>query len=222
MGNIHIITYNTILSLRYHTNKNNYHFPLGSQAAQINAKLEFLPTSIEHEKTQKTANTCYGVSWTEDDRIICAMNKKIEIRQAGSGLQLDQTNVLPKCHNIHSALVVGCSLFTKCMYSKEKKYMTYSGSLDEPTVLHSEKHERPNDLTHISANKEYMASLDIVNKTLNVFSTINNEHLFDIQLTGMERPYGVHLTSDGVLVTDFIGGKLSKYSMSSSYEPLWT
>ena len=175
-------------------------------------------------KTQKTANTCYGVSWTDDDRIICAMSKKIEIRQAGSGLQLDQTTVLPKCHNIHSALVVGCSLFTKCMYSKEKKYMTYSGSLDDPTqtVLHSEEDEKSAKVTHISANKEYVASLDIVTQTLKVFSSFNNEHLFDIQLTGMQRPYGVHLTSDGVLVTELTGGKLSKYSLSPSAEPLWS
>ena len=152
------------------------------------------------------------------------MNKKIEIRQAGSGLQLDQTTVLPKCHNIHSAVLVSGRLYTRCASRKEKKFITYSGSLDEPTqsVLHSEKDEKLNQIIHISANKEYMASLDFVNKTLNVFSTINIEHLFDIQLTGMERPYGVHLTADGVLVTDFIGGKLSKYSMSSSYEPLWT
>ena len=89
------------------------------------------------------------------------------------------------------------------------------------TVLHSEEDEKSTKIIHISANKEYVASLDIVNKTLKVFSSITNEHLFDIQLTGMHRPYGVHLTSDGVLVTDLRGGKLSKYSLWPSAEPIW-
>ena len=67
-----------------------------------------------------------------------------------------------------------------------------------------------------------MASLDFVNKTVKLFSSINNEHLFDIHLSSIQRPYGVHLTSDGVLVTDYIGGKLNKYSLLPSDEPLWT
>ena len=115
-------------------------------------------------------------------------------------------------------------LYTKTGNCETKKYITYSGSLDEPTltVLHSQEDEETTYISHISANKEYVASLDYVNKTLKVFSSIDNEHLFDIQLTGMKRPYGVHLTSDGVLVTDFVGGKLSKYSLSPSDEPLWT
>ena len=38
----------------------------------------------------------------------------------------------------------------------------------------------------------------------------------------MQQPYGVHLISDGVLVTEVNGAKLSKYSLSPSDEPLWT
>ena len=149
---------------------------------------------------------------------------QIEVRQ-DSDLQLDQTIVLPKCHNIHSAVLdSGGKLYTQCASRQEKRYMTYCGSLVEPTktVLHSQEDEKPNQITQISANKEYLASLDYVNNTLKVFSSINNEHLFDIQLTGMKRPYGVLLTTDGVLVTEVNGAKLSKYSLSPSAEPLWS
>ena len=149
-------------------------------------------------KTEKTAESCYGVSWTEDDRILCAINEKIEVWR-GTDLQLDRTTGFPEGHATHSAALVGSRLHTKCESRKEKKYIFYSGSLGEPTqtLLHSEEDEEPTKIIHISANKEYVASLDFVNKTLKVFSSINNEYLIDIQLTGMQQPYGVHLTSDG-------------------------
>ena len=60
-----------------------------------------------------------------------------------------------------------------------------------------------------------------MNKTLKVFSSTTEEHLFDIQLTDFQHPYGVHLTADGVLVTDMNGGKLCKYTLTASPEPIW-
>ena len=217
MGNVQFI-----INMYSNLYKCIHNWFVGSQAAQINAKLEFLPTSIEYVKTEKTAESCYGVSWTEDDRILCAMNKQVEVR-TGFDLQLNKTVVFDDGRNAHSAVLVCGKLFTKCLFGKQKKYITYSGSLDEPTqtVLHSEEDEKPTKIIHISANKEYVASVDYVNKTLKVFSSIDNEHLFDIQLPGMQHPYGVHLTSDGVLVTDWKGGKLSKFSLLPSDDPLW-
>ena len=134
--------------------------------------------------TEKTAESCYGVRWTEDDMVLCALTNKIEVCQ-GIDLQLDRTIRVP---GPNSAALVDNKLFTSSTSSKEKKYMTYCGSLDEPTqtVLHREEADNPTKITHISANKEYVASLDYVNKTLKVFSSIDNEHLFDIPLTGIE------------------------------------
>ena len=105
-----------------------------------------------------------------------------------------------------------------------KKYITYSGSLEDPTqrVLHSEEAENPIQITQLSANKDYIASIDSVNKTLKVFSSTTEEDLLDIQLTKFQHLYGVHLTADGVLVTDLNGGKLCKYALTSSPNPIWT
>ena len=135
------------------------------------------------------------------------MNDQIGVRHS-TDLQLNRIIKFP---GQSSGVLVDKKLFTSSTSSKEKKYITYCGSLDEPTqtVLHSEE-------------AEYVAILDYVNKTLKVFSSIDNEHLFDIPLTGIEQPLGVHLTSDGVLVSDFRDGKLSKYSLTPSEEPLWT
>jgi hypothetical protein len=57
---------------------------------------------------------------------------------------------------------------------------------------------------------------------LKFFSTINEEHQFDIQLPDEQNPYGVHLTSDAALVTFYAGGKLCKYALSPSPDPIWT
>ena len=109
--------------------------------------------------------------------------------------------------------------------SKEKKlYVTYCGTHEQPTqrVLHSEESESDIKINHLSAYKDYIASIDSVNKTLKVFSSTTEEHLFDIQLTDFQSPYGVHLTADAVLVTDSTGGKLCKYALTSSSVPIWT
>ena len=187
------------------------------------AKLEFSPTTIEHVKTEKTADYCYGVSWTDDDRILCAQNQQVEVRHA-TDLRLDKTTAVKDSTWVYSSVQNREKFYFKVGSTTGKKYITYSGSLEDPTqrVLHSEEAENPSKITHLSANADYIASIDYVNKTLKVFSSTTEEHQFDIQLTDFQHPYGVHLTADGVLVTDYTGGKLCKYSLTASPEPIWT
>ena len=187
------------------------------------AKLEFPPTTIEHVKTEKTAGSCYGVSWTDDDRILCAQNKLVEVRHA-TDLRLDKTTTVKYFTVVHSSIGNCEKFYFKVGSATGRKYITYSGSHHEPAqrVLHSEEAKNPNQITHLSANKDYIASIDYVNRALKVFSSTTDEHLFDIQLTDFQSPYGVHLTGDAVLVTDWKGGKLCKYSLTASPEPIWT
>ena len=187
------------------------------------AKLGFPPTTIEHVKTEITAGWCYGVTWTDDDRILCAQNKQVEVRHA-TDLTLDKTLEYPGIDYVDSSAIVNGIIYTQAKSCTAKKYVTCSGSLEDPTqhVLHSEEAENPTKISHLSANQDYIASFDWVNKTLKVFSSTTEEHLFDIKLTDIQHPYGVHLTADGVLVTDWTGGKLCKYSLTASPEPIWT
>ena len=178
---------------------------------------------MEHIKTEKTADPCYGVSWTDDDRILCAQNERVEVRHA-TDLSLDKTTTVKDSEWVWSSFGNCKKFYFKVGSTTEKKYITYSGTLEDPTqrVLHSEEAENPNQICHMSANKDYIASIDSVNKTLKVFSSTTEEHLFDIQLTDIQRPCGVHLTDDAVLVTDSVGGKLCKYTLTPSPEPIWT
>ena len=196
---------------------------VGVNSVNFVAKLDFPPPTIEHMKTEKTAGGCYGVSLTDNDRILCAQNEHVEVRHA-TDLRLDKTTTVKDSGWVHSSVGNCEKCYFKVGSTVGKKYITYSGSLEDPTqrVLHSEEAENPSMITHLSANKDYIASIDFVNKTLKVFSSTTEEHLFDIQLTDIQHPYGVHLTADGVLVTDSTGGKLCKYTLTPSPEPIWT
>ena len=75
----------------------------------------------------------------------------------------------------------------------------------------------------MSANRQYLASIDSAHKTLKIYKVNNNpEHAFDIDITDMTQTFGVYLTADAVLVTDFAEGKLCKYALSVSSQPIWT
>jgi hypothetical protein len=150
------------------------------------------------------------------------MKKQVEIRQAGD-LKLDRTLSYLDVNGVNSSIAVGEKLYSQAASSSRKKYVTYVGTMDEPTqtVLHSEETDNADKITHLSANKEYLACIDYVNKTLMVFSSTNDTHQFTIPLTDLQHPYGVHLTSDAVLVTDPSEGKLYKYALSPSPVRLW-
>jgi hypothetical protein len=46
----------------------------------LNGSLDFLPTNITDEKQEKTAAWCFGLSWTHNDRVLCATRAGLEIR----------------------------------------------------------------------------------------------------------------------------------------------
>ena len=214
--------------------------------------MEFSPTSIEHLKTEEVTFYCNGVSWTEDGRIICAERDGVKIRQAD--LRLEKTINIPNANGVISAVQYGASLITKIC--TEDEYITYLGSLDDPThhILHrtkienyeeseddndEEDHEElqndenaekdgeaedgeDHDISHLAANKNHnIASVDIVNNSLKIYSSQTKEHLFDIQLRDCQEPYEVHLTHDAALVTDINTGKLYNYALTPSSDPIW-
>ena len=126
---------------------------------------------------------------------------------------------------VTAAVMVGNRVLTEGVSLKDNKYITYIRSMEQltKTVLHSEDSDDPNELTFLSANKDYIVSIDIVNKLLKVFLFTTKEHLYDIQLTDMKKPYGVCLIGNVVLIADIQGGAVSKYCLSSSRADLiWT
>ena len=84
------------------------------------------------------------------------------------------------------------------------------------------KNEGDPYITHLSATDNRIAVIDSVNKLLRVYSAAG-DHQFDISLTDMKWPRGVHLLPDdsAVLVTDYAGGELRKYRLTAAAKPVW-
>ena len=188
----------------------------------MDAKLCTIPTVLHHKNTEKTMSACYAVNWTDDGRVLCSVNAGVEVRS--DNLTIEKTIRLPNHSFTFSAKIVGDTLFTHATSEVEKKYLTYAGSLEEPTqrVVYSVGAEKPNKITHLSTNKDHLASVDFINKVVKVFTINKLEHVLDISLAEMKRPYSVHIISDGVLVTDFFGDQPCKYGISPSSGKLWT
>lgn len=140
---------------------------------------------IEHLKTEKVTDFCYGVSWTDVGIVICSTSEQVEIRQP-TNLKLDGTISIPNAEALFSTRQDGERFLTKGITANV--YFTYSGSLDNPTryILHIdiEEAKSPSKISQLSANTDYIASVDCMNKVLKIFSSLTEEHLFDSQLTG--------------------------------------
>ena len=188
----------------------------------MNANSSTLPSTLHHENTEKTSSSCYAVNWTEDGRVLCAINTGVEVRS--NCLEIENTILLPNHTFTFSAKIVGDNLYTHATSEEDKKYFFYAGSLEQPIqrVIHSVGHETPTKITHLSVNKNHLASIDLVNKVVKIFSTMKHEHILDISLAEMKHPYSVHIISDGVLITEFFGDQLCKYGISPSSGKLWT
>jgi hypothetical protein len=182
----------------------------------------FLPTAITHVKQEKTGDSCFGVSWTHDDRILCTTPSGLEIRDPVD-LKLQKQH-LDNNYRYSSATLCGSKLFITGFSSDFKKHTTFSGSLEQPTrsIFHSQVTVRPVPPTRVAVNKDHLVIIDHTNNLLKFFSTIKEEHRFDIQLPEGLLPHRLHLTSDAALVTFYGEGKLRKYALSPSPDPIWT
>ena len=127
--------------------------------------------------------------------------------------------------DVYSAHVIaGGKLITKVCDDDNNKYCTYIGTETDPqqSLLHDVKYEGYTQLSQMSATDNRIAVIDSVNKQLRVYSAAG-DYQFNISLTDMKRPCGVHLLPDdsAVLVTDVEGGELRKYLLTAAAKPVW-
>ena len=192
---------------------------LGSFKVETGLSLSVAPVSVRYIREKKTSDSCWGVSHTSENKLLCAVNGGIEIRS--QGLQLEQKIDMPS--ELHSAqLIAGGKLVSKvCDFYN---YSTYIGTETDPqqTLLHSVKYEGTPYLSHMSATDHRIADIDRVNKQLRIYSAAG-DHQFNISLADMKSPRGVHLLPDdsAVLVTDLHGGELRKYPLTAAAKPVW-
>ena len=194
---------------------------LEASKVETGLSLSVSPVSVEFIREEKTSDCCYGISRTAENKILCAVDRCVEIRC--SDLTLEKRIDIP-CGVLSAQLIAGCKLITKVCDDVNKKYCTYIGTETDPqqTLLHEVKYEGTPYLSHMSATDNRIAVIDSVNKLLRVYSAAG-DHQFNISLTDMKWPCGVHLLPDAsaVLVTDLDGGELRKYPLTAAAKPVW-
>ena len=194
---------------------------LEASNVETGLSLSTSPVSVEFIGKEKTSGNCYGISRTAENKILCAVDGGIEIRSAD--LTLEKEINIPGI--VCSAqLIAGVRLITKVCDYDNNKYCTYIGTETDPqqTLIHEVKYEGYTYISHMSATDNRIAVIDSVNKQLRVYSAAG-DHQFNISITDMQLPYGVHLLPDdsAVLVTDWDGGELREYPLTAAAKPVW-
>ena len=193
---------------------------LEASKVETGLSLSVSPVSVEFIRKEQTSDSCYGISRTAENKILCAIRGGIEIRSAD--LTLDKKINIPG-YVCSAQLIAGGRLITNVHDYDNMRYCTYIGTETDPqqTLLHEVKYEGAPYLSHMSATDNRIAVIDSVNKQLRVYSAAG-EYQFNIELADMKWPRGVHLLPDdsAVLVTDY-EGELRKYPLTAAAKPVW-
>ena len=154
----------------------------------MNINLEFKPSTLEHIQTKRTSERCYAVNWVEFKQVLCVTRSGIDLMD--SGLEFTNEIMTDDTLDFWSANIVGRKLITKVSQHYEGNYTTYFGSLVKPTemVLHRVDGEESNGVRHPAISKHCIADIQSNNKTLKIFSSTNEEHLFELPIKGNRIP----------------------------------
>lgn len=174
--------------------------------------LQFLRANVESDRYS-------GVCWKSDKTILCAVNGGVEVRSSDLTL-LHKVQIQG---HVQSAYSVRDKLITK-VRRDNKFHSVYIGTEGNPTqtLIYDVIYEGYGYVSHMHATSTTIAFIDYDKRQLRVYN-ISGNHLYNINLTGMKSPYGVHILPDNtVLVTDCgVGGDLRKYPLKADAEPIW-
>ena len=175
------------------------------------------PTKLELIKYEKTSSWCFGLSWREDGNILCSTDKDgIEVR---SGTDLKLIKKINITGSVSSAYNVGNQLISKAWNAGT--YSTYIGTESNPQ--HTLLHQYEGYHSHLSVSDSMIADIDRASKQLMIY-TITGNHLYNIDISDMKNPQGVHIlpAGDSVLVSDW-KGEVRKYKLQAGtqHQPVW-
>jgi hypothetical protein len=158
------------------------------------------------------------VSWTEEDNILCSTKGGVEVRSGADLKPIKKINMTGVVYSAHS---VGDKLITK-VWNHEDKYSTYIGTESDPQHTLPHQYEGHCD-SQLSVSHSRIADIDTESKQLMIY-TITGDHLYNIDLSDMWRPIGVHILpgDDSVLVSDYDEEQVRKYKLQpGKHEPVW-
>ena len=160
------------------------------------------------------------MSWREDGNILCSTDKDgIEVR---SGTDLKLIKKINITDSVRSAYTVGDQLITKVYMYDDDTYSTYIGTESNPQ--HTLLHQYEGYHSHLSVSDSMIADIDRASKQLMIY-TITGNHLYNIDISDMSLPDGVHIlpAGDSVLVSNNRIGEVRKYKLQAGthHQPVW-
>ena len=173
-------------------------------------------THIKCEKPSGVQTRCFGVSFTDNSRILVC--DKTGLYEYSSELDDKQLIKLPDGLIAVCASQVGETLGVKAGQSGNRQVETYIGTKQDPTCRSIGRYNlvTSSGNIEIQVSDRYIASICYTtqDKRHRIFTT-EGTHLFDIILSDMDYPYRAHLLPDRtVLVFDLEGGgELRKYHL---------
>ena len=176
------------------------------------------PTELELIKYEKTSSECDGVSWREDGNILWSTNRGVEVR---SGTDLKLIEKINITGSVISAYTVGDTLITKVR--NDGTFSTYISTESNPQ--HTLLHQYESYFSQLSVSDSMIADIDKASKQLMIY-TITGNHLYNIDISDMSYPKGVHIlpADDSVLVSDNgYRGEVRKYKLQAGthHQPVW-
>ena len=166
---------------------------------------------------------CSCVSWMDDGNILCSsFTDRLEVR---SGLDFSLIYLFIIINGfVWAAFFVGGRLISK-VCEDDSDYLTFCVYIStDKNPRHTRLHEyESNFMTPLTVSSSKVADIDHPAYRLMVY-TITGNHLYNINLRGIDYPTDVHILADddSVLVSDNSEGKLRKYKLQAGErEPQW-
>lgn len=178
-------------------------------------------TEIEFEKQIDTDSTaCYSVALCEE---------KI-VGSVGSSLMVYDINGSKEKESVFDGIGIPCVrnagagklaiLNTDDSLEREVRISKIEDLSSINSIVCKLK-QKNSDLTHISVSSTHIAAADTQNKNVTIFNMKGGQALC-LGIGRVQRPYGVLLIEDFVLVTDRDNKCISKYRLEHNSEPVWT
>lgn len=165
--------------------------------------------------------TAYSTAWLGDDMAVGA-NKGFLIINSVDGKK-EKKKMVPPNTNISSVQSVGkFALAALCKVSKKKMETRLScpHSLSNRESIVHEFEEEDEFLTHMAISDTYIAICGLQRKSINVIDR-KTKHSLAVGSGKLQRPYGVLLQQNHVVVGDLDMGCVFKYKLEKNSEPEW-
>lgn len=176
---------------------------------------------IEFKKQIATDSApCYSVAWY-GEKVVCGAGRSLRIYNVNGnkekGLEFGGKGI-PCVRNAGAEKLA--ILHNKDALGREVRISRIAGLTSNHSITCKFIQEN-NSISHISVSSTHIAACDVGERNIKIFNR-EGEQVMCLGSGKIQRPYGVLLLDNHVLVTDCDNKCLWKFCMEANTEPVWT